>query len=337
MSARMLASLKAQAVFGRPVLLDYVMLIGLAAIWGASFMLIKVAVRSMPPWSLTAVRLCMAAAFMVAWAALKREAFPRTSAFWRLAFITAVFGNVLPFMLITWGQERIDSGIAAICIATMPLMTLVMAHFALPDDRMTWPKLAGVSCGLAGLVTLVGPSKLLAFGTDTVSLFAVVAAALCYGLNAICTRKLLRDEPRYALAAAVMALAVAIIVPAALWIDRPGHLFGWGDGPVPTRQSLAAVIVLGVVQTAIAQILLFRIIARQGASFFSQVNYFVPVFGVLWGWLVLSEQLPPRALLALAVILSGLAVARLWGGQSAPAILKTAAKGANAPCSSDAK
>jgi drug/metabolite transporter (DMT)-like permease len=302
----------------RPGLADYGLLLSLAAIWGAAFMLVKVGVASISSWSL-----CTAALFMIVWAALKREAFPRNAGFWRLALATAVFGNVMPFMLITWGQEQIDSGIAAICMATMPLMTLLLAHVALPDDRLTVPKFLGVSCGLAGLVILIGPSKLTAVvGTDTMRLLAVAAAAVCYAINAIFTRKFLRSEPRYALAAAAMGLAVAIIVPLALWIERPWHLFGYGEGPMPTAQSLAAVVVLGVLQTAIAQIMLFTLIARQGPSFFSQVNYFVPVFGVFWGWMVLSEQLPAQAFVALAVILSGLAIVRLWGSNPQPSTAK---------------
>jgi drug/metabolite transporter (DMT)-like permease len=311
-----LTTLAPNTAASRPGWTDYALLLGLAAIWGAAFMLVKIGVSSIASWSLTAIRLSIAAVFMGGWAFWMREAVPRTRAFWQLALVTAVFGNVLPFMLITWGQEQIDSGIAAICIATMPLMTVLMAHFALPDDRLTVPKLLGVSCGFAGLVILVGPSKLSSFGTDTVRLLAVVAAAVCYALNAVYTRKRLRSEPRYALAAAVMALATAIIVPIALWIDRPWHLFGYGNGAMPTTQSLLAVVVLGIVQTSIAQIMLFKLIARRGPSFFAQVNYFVPVFGVLWGWFVLSEQLPGQALLALAVILTGLAIVRLWDGST---------------------
>jgi drug/metabolite transporter (DMT)-like permease len=307
---------------GRPGLIDYALLVGLGAIWGASFMLIKIGVESIASWTLTAIRLSIAAAFMVGWAALKHEAFPRTVGFWWLAFVTALFGNVLPFILITWGQEQIDSGIAAICVATMPLMTLFIAHFALPDDRLTAPKLIGVSCGLAGLIILVGPAKLLQPGSDTVRLLAVTAAALCYATNAVATRKLLRAEPRYALAAAVMLVAVVITVPLALWIDKPWRLFSLSDGGLPSGSSLTAVIVLGIVQTSIAQIMLFKLIARQGASFFSQVNYFVPVFGVLWGWVALSEQLPAQALMALAVILSGLAIVRVWGEGAAPPAAK---------------
>jgi drug/metabolite transporter (DMT)-like permease len=307
-----------RAVAAPANLIDYGLLIGLAAIWGAAFMLVKIGVSSIASWSLTAMRLSIAAIFMVGWAMLKRESVPRNRAFWQLALLTAVFGNVLPFMLATWGQERIDSGIAAICIATMPLMTVLLAHFTLADDRLTVPKFIGVSCGLAGLLLLVGPQKLGTLGSDTARLLAVVAAALCYAANAVLTRKLLRAEPRYALAAAVMVLAVAIIVPFALWIDRPWHLSGYGQGTAPTPQSLAAVVVLGVVQTSVAQIMLFTLIARQGPSFFSQVNYFVPVFGVFWGWLVLSEQLPAQALVALAVILSGLAIVRVWGADFKP-------------------
>jgi drug/metabolite transporter (DMT)-like permease len=309
----------------RPGFVDYALLLALAAIWGAAFMLVKVGVSSIASWTLTALRLCIAAVFMVIWAALKTEAFPRAAGFWRLALVTALFGNVMPFMLITWGQEQIDSGIAAICMATMPLMTLLMAHVTLPDDRLTGPKLIGVSCGLAGLIILIGPLQLTAVvGTDTMRLLAVAAAALCYAINAICTRKWLRSEPRYALAAATMILAVAIIVPFALWIDRPWQLLGSGEGAMPSTQSLAAVVVLGVLQTSVAQIMLFKLIARQGPSFFSQVNYFVPVFGVFWGWMVLSEQLPAQAFVALAVILSGLAIVRLWGSNPSPSIAKLA-------------
>ncbi len=307
----------------RPGVVDYALLLGLAAIWGAAFVLVKVGIASIPSWSMTALRLCIAAVFMVTWAALKSEALPRSAAFWRLALLTALFGNVMPFMLITWGQEQIDTGIAAICLATMPLMTLLLAHVSLPDDRLTVPKFIGVCCGLAGLIILIGPSKLTALvGTDTIRLLAVAGGALCYAINAICTRKLLRSEPRYALAAATMVLAVAIIVPFALWIDRPWHLFGYGDGAMPTLPSLAAVVVLGVLQTSIAQIMLFKLIARQGPTFFSQVNYFVPVFGVFWGWMVFAEQLPAQAFVALAVILSGLAIVRVWGSHPAAVITK---------------
>jgi drug/metabolite transporter (DMT)-like permease len=310
-----------------PGLFDYGLLIALGAIWGASFMLIKVGVDTMPAWSMTTVRLGIAAAFMAGWAAFQRQGMPRTAGFWLLALMTALVGNVVPFMLIAWGEQHIDSGIAAICIATMPLMTLLLAHFTIPDDRLTVPKFIGVSCGIAGLIVLVGPEKLLGLGTGTIRLLAVVAAALCYALNAIVTRKLLRDEPRYALAAAVMGLAVLMITPVALWLDRAwiGQLSSGGQWP--STRSLLAVLLLGVLQTGVAQILLFIIIGRRGASFFAQVNYFVPVFGVLWGWLVLSEQLPARAFLALAVILFGLFVVRLWGNSAPVQPVKFAASG----------
>jgi drug/metabolite transporter (DMT)-like permease len=319
---------KAQSLPGRPGIIDYTLLITLGAIWGASFMLIKVGVESIASWSLTAIRLCIAAALLLAWSTIKGERLPRTPGFWWLALITALLGNVLPFVLITWGQEQIDSGIAAICVATMPLLTLLLGHFMLPDDRLTLPKFLGVSCGLGGLLLLIGPERLLMPGADTMRMLAVVAAALCYALNAIYTRKLLRQEPRYALAAAVMIVAVTIIVPVTLWIDRPWTLQA---ADMPSTRSWLAAIMLGIVQTALAQILLFRLIARQGASFFSQVNYFVPVFGVLWGGVVLSEQLPRQAFAALALILFGLAIVRLWVRAEPPPITKLVASRANNP------
>jgi drug/metabolite transporter (DMT)-like permease len=306
-----------RAAASAPGLVDYALLLGLGAIWGAAFPLIKVAVEGVQSWTMTAIRLVIAALFMLGLAAWKRERFPQTTSFWWVAGLTAFFGNLLPFVLIAWGESKVDSGVAAICMATMPLMTVMLAHFLLPDDPIKLSKLVGVVCGLAGLAILIGPLKLEALAGDGLRTLAFIVAAACYALNAVFTRKYLRDEPRYALAAAVMVLAVILIVPLALLIEGVPNLSQTGQPQRPifaadNLRSLAAITILAVVQTAIAQILMFMLLARQGASFFSQVNFFVPVFGVFSGWLLLSERLPGRAFLALVVILVGVAVVRMW-------------------------
>jgi drug/metabolite transporter (DMT)-like permease len=127
-------------------------------------------------------------------------------------------------------------------------------------------------------------------------------AAVCYAINALITKHLVGGSPR-ALAAAIVLVSAFILVPAAVIVDRPWTID-------PSAQSIVAIVVLGILQTAIATLMMFALIGRQGASFFSQLNFMVPVFGVLWGALILAERPSLSAYVALAVILAGIAVAR---------------------------
>ena len=175
-------------------------------------------------------------------------------------------------------------------------------HFFTSDEKLTVRKAVGVSLGLAGLIVLMGPDRLANLGDETVRELAVAGAATCYGINALITKRLVH-LPRRAVAAAMMVVSAAIMIPASLVIDRPWTL-------APSTESLVSVLVLGVVQTAVATMLLFAIVRRQGASFFSQINFLVPLFGVVWGALILAERPSANALLALVLILIGIAVVR---------------------------
>lgn len=216
--------------------------------------------------------------------------------------LAALSGNALPFTLITWGEERIDSGLAAILMAVMPLTTVVLAHFFTSDERMTSRKAIGVALGIVGLVILLGVDKLSGIGTDTVRQLAVAAAAVSYGINALITKRLL-GLPRWSLVAGIMLASSAIMVPASLIVDHPWTL-------EPSMRSVLAIVVLGMVQTAIATLMMFALVRRQGASFFSQINFMVPLFGVMWGAFILAERPSANAYVALALILAGIAIAR---------------------------
>ncbi|MEM1199781.1 MAG: DMT family transporter [Pseudomonadota bacterium] len=291
-----------------PGFADYGLLLLLSAIWGSSFLFIKVAVETMPAVSMTAARLTLAGLILVAMALLSKQPVPKGKSLWGWILMAALFGNALPFALIGWGEEKIDSGLAAILMAVMPLTTLVLAHIFTKDEKITWPKAIGVVLGFTGLIVLIGPAKLASLGEETVRQLAVAGAAVCYGINAIITKQFTGLPPR-SLAAAVVMTSALMLIPATFVFDTPHTLD-------PSLLSGLAIAGLAVLHTVIATLLLFTIVRRQGAAFFSQINYLVPPFGVAWGAILLAERPSPNAYVALALILVGIAIAGLKFGRT---------------------
>ena len=286
----------------RPGAQDYALLFFLAFLWGTSFMIIKIAVESVPPLTLTAVRLSIAAILLCVVARWSGQSLPKSARAWVLVTLAAIFSNALPFTLISWGEEKIDSGLTAILMAVMPLTTVLLAHFLTQDEKLTLRKLVGVSFGIAGLVVLIGPDKLAQLGEETIRQLAVATAAFCYGIGAIIAKHLMTENRRGTIAG-IMLVASALQIPASLIVERPWTLD-------PTTVSVVAILVLGVVQTALANVVMFAIIRRQGAAFFSQINLLIPMIGVFGGALILAERPSPNAYVALAIILAGIVIAR---------------------------
>lgn len=288
--------------FKHPTATDYALLTALAAIWGSAFMVIKLAVETVPPASTTTGRLIIASLVLLIIARNAGQSLPRSPRIWGFIALAALFGNALPFTLIAWGEEKIDSGLAAILMGVMPLTTVFLAHFMTSDEKLTPYNAAGVLLGLVGLVVLIGPQKLMHLGEDTIRQLAVASAAACYGINAIITKTIV-GQPRRAVAAALMLASTVMILPVSLLFDQVWTIQA-------SNSSILAIIVLGLLHTAYATLLMFTIIDRQGASFFSQINFLVPVFGLVWGMLILAERPPANGYVALAIILLGVAVVR---------------------------
>jgi drug/metabolite transporter (DMT)-like permease len=285
-----------------PRLLDYGLLVLLASFWGGSFMLIKLAVDTVPPISITTARVAIGAAFFVAIIVATGRRLPPDPRTWGWALLASIFGLALPFSLISWGEQRIDSGLAGILMAGMPLMTLLLARFVVRDETLTVPKLVGVGFGIVGLVILIGPGKLATLGSDAVRQIAVVGASFCYAVNAVVTKRIAGQDP-YAVSAAIMICGTILLVPASLAFDAPWTL-------APTGIAWFSLVMLGLFPTAIASLIMLALLRRQGAGFFSQINFLVPLFGVFWGFVILSERPPATALVALGVILAGIAISR---------------------------
>lgn len=286
-----------------PDLTDFILLVSLSALFGASFMFTEIAVPEIPPITLSAARVFLA--LLILWPLMINagQQLPAIGFIWLPAIASAIFGYVLPFALVGWGQLTVPSSLAAIFMAVMPLFTIALAHVFTHDEKLNIWKLAGVICGLIGVIVLFGADALQDLGgPNALSQLAILAAAVCYAINALITRALV-DTPRFSMLALLMLIGSAIMLPVSFWLESPLTLS-------PSWQAMGAVAVLAVGPTAIATLLILVIIKRQGASFLSQINFMVPLFGVLLGWLILSETLAISDWVALLIILLGVALSR---------------------------
>lgn len=281
---------------------EIALLLSLATLWSASFGLIKVAVETVPPFTVAAGRLALAALVLLAVMRLRGQRFPPISGLWTRFALIGLFGNALPFTLISWGEVVIDSGLAAILMAVMPLATLLLAHLFTADERMNGARIAGVALGFAGVLVLIGPAALKGLGEQALGQTAVAAGAVCYAVATILAKRL-PPLPHGVSGAGTMLAAAAWSVPASLLADRPWML-------APSAASLVCVVLLGLFPTALAIMVYFALLRRTGATFIALNNYLIPILGVLWGILFLGEEPSLRAFLALAVILAGIAATR---------------------------
>jgi drug/metabolite transporter (DMT)-like permease len=283
------------------------MLLALTVLWGSAFLFTKLAVESIPPSLVVIGRLAVATALLVPLALLIARRIPWEGRLWLFLVAIALFGNALPFSLITWGQEYVDSGLAGILMAVMPLATLSLAHFLVPGERLTAYRIGGFVLGFSGVVVLMGPAALLRLGDEggqLLPMLAVLGGAVCYAVSAILAR-LRPTSDALSSAAATTFVATLMIVPFVAGAD-PASVAA--EAPVI---PLLSVVILGVFSTAVAAILYFRLVKVAGPSFVSQLNYLIPLWAVGVGVVFLDEHQEPRHLLALALILGGVLTAQL--------------------------
>ena len=283
--------------------LAYVLLLFLASIFGMSFVLTKVAVAEVPPVTIVSGRLFIGALILCVAAYWSGDDFRCLAKHWPAIFVAGFVGNALPFFLISWGQQRVDAGLTSILMAVMPLITLVLAHFFTKDEKLNGFKLFGFLCGLTGVAVLIGFDKILELGEETIRQFAIMGGALCYAINAIVT-KYITGTPRYSTAALVLVCAAVFVMPVSLYFDQPWTL-------EVSAPAIWSIVLLGVFPTALALLFIFVIINLQGAAFMAQINFLVPVFGILFSVLLLGEALSPNAVFALLIIFAGVAIARI--------------------------
>ena len=278
-----------------------VLLLILGVIWSSAFVFIKIGVATIPPMTVAAGRILIAVLLLYAYLKFRGESLPPWGRAWWVIFLVGLLGNCIPFTLVAWGEEHIDSGLAAILMAIMPLSTVLLSHAFTSDERLNGPRIAGVSFGLAGVVVLVGPETLLRLGDDAWRQLAVAGGAFCYASAAVASRRLPPISPA-SRGTAVLLCATLQMLPFTLWFERPWTV-------MPSTKSTLAVLYLGLFPTALATIMLFHLLTLRGATYIALNNYLIPVFGLFLGALFLNEQITIQALGALALILTGIAIA----------------------------
>jgi drug/metabolite transporter (DMT)-like permease len=278
-----------------------VQLVLLGLIWGSSYLFIRVAVEGISPLMLVSLRLMFGAILLFGVISLWKLALPRDRTLWFHLVVMAVIGNVIPWTLISWAGQHIDSGLSAVLNSTTPLFTILFAVAAFHSERLTIPRVLGVILGFGGVAVLAGADVTDLASSSLQAQAAVVFSSLCYGLAFAYARRYIRFEP-IVLAGCQIMLAFLFVTPFALAFGDPG-----GMDITPARG--AAALALGLLPSGVAYILYYRLIRDVGATLASYATYLIPIVGLFLGWLVLNESITLQSIAGVALILSGLALA----------------------------
>jgi drug/metabolite transporter (DMT)-like permease len=281
---------------------EWGMLLVLSLFWGGSFFFVGVAVKELPPLTIVALRVSLAAAILWVCAPLLGIVVPRRREV-LIAFLgMGLLNNAVPFCLIVWGQTQLASGLASILNATTPLFTVLAGHFLNADDRLTPLRLGGALCGLAGVAAMIGPQLVEGLGGGVPAELAILGAAVSYAFASLFGRRFRRMGVQpIATATGQVTASSLMLMPIALLIDRPWSL------PSPGVATIASIGGLAALSTALAYILYFRILAGAGATNVVLVTLLAPVSSILLGALFLGEHLEGRHFAGLALIGLGLA------------------------------
>ncbi len=293
-------------------LTDWALLLALVAMWGSAFMFTKLGVATVAPASLVAARVILGTLTLLVLLYAYGLRLPRLGPVWGAYTVMAMIGNVLPFYLITWGQQVVDSALAGILIGVMPLGTLVLAHFLVQGERMTGNRCAGFVLGFIGVVFLMEPAAVAGPHGSTlqvVSQLAVLCGALCYAANSVLARRLVKSNFLVA-ATGTLLVSSVLVLPLALLAHTPSAI-------EPELLSIASIVWLGIGPTGVATICYFKLISSAGPTFMSIVNYLSPAVAVLLGVTLLGEELGLTAYAGLGLILAGIGLSQWRRGSPA--------------------
>ena len=286
----------------KPTLIDVTKLLFVGALWGGAFIFIALALDDFGPVSIASWRVSIGAAVMVVITILIGQSFPRKQRDWRNILIVGCLNSAIPFFLISWGQQFISSAETAILMAMGTFFALIVSHFTSHDERINLPRALGVGVGFIGVLVLVFWDISATGMGSLVGQMAIIVAACSYATSSIVSRRL-THLPMISTSAATLLSASLYMIPLAFVLEDP----------LPadvSRSSWLALAYLGAVATALAMTLRFFIIRANGAVFMSMVGYLVPLFGVLWSALYFADDINLQTLLALALILTGIALTR---------------------------
>lgn len=298
---------------------DWLLFVVLSFLWGSSYLFIKIGVDAgLQPFTLVSLRLLLGLALLAVVVRVAREPLPREARTFGHLAVMGLFSVALPFGLITWAEQSVDSSLAAVLTGAVPLFVIPFAALLLPAERITVNGLLGIGIGLAGVAIVVGfdPAELVA--NELIAELALVGAAASYAIGGVYARRNVHGLRPMIPALFQVAFALVIMSIPALLIERP-----WERGLAP--EALFAVVWLGLLGSGGAFLIFFRLLGRWGATRTSLVAYLLPIWGIVLGALVLQEPIDVRLIVGTALVIGGIALVnlrrgslRLWGRRVPP-------------------
>src|SRR5689334_20811690 len=266
-------------------------------------MWIKIAVQEVGPITLVAFRTLFGLLFGVVVILIQRVPLPRTFKEWSPVLLLGITNVAIPFFLISWGEQSIDSAVAAILDATVPLFTILIAHYLLRDDKMTWPKVLGLLIGFAGVIVLMSKDVGESFGS-VLGQLAVVLASVFYAISAVFARRTTEDTPGILRSAGPLVSATLVMWLATFFVESPVEIPQLGI-------TWIALLFLGVLGSGLAFVMLYYLIHEIGPTRTSMVTYLFPLGGVILGVAFLNEELSWQLLIGAVLIIFSLVVANM--------------------------
>jgi len=286
----------------QPTRTDYIVLFALGALWGSSFGAIKIALHGVTPLTVMSVRILLAGAALFLLILVRKTPFPRGIQNWIKIGWMALFGTLIPFFLVPWGQLQIDSSLAAILMAVNPLFALTLGHFFSDHESFTLRQLLAMLVGFSGILLVFGENAISSINGNIWAQLAVIGAGFCYTISGVIVSRV-RGASADSVSASIFICSSVIVFPLWMILEQPWSLHF-------ETESLLALTHLGLVLTGMAFLMRYYIILRAGAVFLSYVAFIIPMFGILFGILFLGETISVNTMGAVVLILSGVYLGR---------------------------
>jgi drug/metabolite transporter (DMT)-like permease len=286
----------------QPTRTDYIVLFALGALWGSSFGAIKIALHGVTPLTVMSVRILLAGAALLLLILIRKTPLPRGIQNWIKIGWMALFGTLIPFFLVPWGQLQIDSSLAAILMAVNPLFALTLGHFFSEHESFTLRQLLAMLVGFSGILLVFGENAISSINGNIWAQLAVIGAGFCYTVSGVIVSRV-RGASADSVSASIFICSSVIVFPLWMILEQPWSLHF-------ETESLLALTHLGLVSTGMAFLMRYYIILRAGAVFLSYVAFIIPMFGILFGILFLGETISANTMGAVVLILSGVFLGR---------------------------
>lgn len=282
--------------------LDWLLFVLLGFLWGSSYLFIKIGVEAgLQPFTLVSLRLLIGLALLAAVVAASRQALPRDPRMYGHLVVLGLFSVALPFMLITWAEQTVDSSLAAVLTGAVPLFVIPFAALILQDERVSVNKVVGIVVGLIGVAIVVGFDTASLAGTGLLAQLALIGAAASYALGGVYARRNVHGLRPMVPALFQVTFALVMVSIPALLLEGPIRL-------AISPDALVSVVWLGLLGSGAAYLVFFRLLAHWGATRTSLVAYLLPIWGILLGALVLREPIDARLVVGTVLVIGGIAL-----------------------------